>query len=58
MPIFSCSPQSSTWGPGFFLLLTLAPCWSGMGAARFKDKLCWDAVMAELIHQLGGVYKV
>lgn len=25
-----------------------------MGAVRFKDKLCWDAVMAELIHQLAG----
>lgn len=25
-----------------------------MGAVRLKDKLCWDAVMAELIHQLGG----
>lgn len=25
-----------------------------MGAGRLKDKLCWDAVMAELIHQLGG----
>lgn len=25
-----------------------------MGAVRLKDKLCWDAVMAELIHQPGG----
>lgn len=25
-----------------------------MGAVRLKGKLCWDAVMAELIHQPGG----
>lgn len=48
-------PQSSTGVLGFFLLPTLAPRpWSGMGAVQLKNKLCWDAVMAELIHQLGG----
>lgn len=47
------SPAQGSWV--FFLLPTLAPRpWSGMGAVQLKNKLCWDAVMAELIHQLGG----